>query len=182
MTSDLTGQPRVPWRTRFFSANSRRRLGESEICRRVEKRGSATNTDSGVDQLHVTLFANTDRSSKGVSSASPRIGAYTASGRHRHALSAGRFTQSERNIRGGHGDLIPAGGFESHDRGRAGHDALREGHEAGLVVANTERLTGRAKVNIKALLGDVDADKEELFHDPSLRMRALAAQATVRAR
>ena len=84
--------------------------------------------------------------------------------------------------RGRHSDLISAGGFENHDRWRAGHEALSEGNEAGLVVANAERLAGRAEVDIKALLGDVDADKQGVFHDPSLRMRALMAQATVRVR
>src|SRR5882724_97452 len=84
--------------------------------------------------------------------------------------------------RGRHGDLISAGGFENHDRWRAGNQALSECNKAGRVVANAERLASRAEVDIKAILGDVNADKQGVFHDPSLRMRALMAQATVRAR
>ena len=49
-------------------------------------------------------------------------------------------------------------------------------------MRDAEGLAGRPEVDVEVGFGDIDANEQGVFHDPSLHMRALRAQATVRVR
>src|SRR4030095_2690849 len=89
--------------------------------------------------------------------------------------------QTRAGQHGGDADFIPAGGFQDDERGAERAHTGEQGGEAGVVRGDAKGLAGGMDVDVQVGFGDVDAD-ERVFHDPSLRMRALWAQATVRVR
>ena len=84
--------------------------------------------------------------------------------------------------RGGDGDLVAAGRFQDDDGGSERPHAGDERDESCVVVADAKGLAGGEDVDIEVGFRDVDTNEAGMFHDPSLHMRALSAQATVRVR
>jgi hypothetical protein len=83
---------------------------------------------------------------------------------------------------GHHGDLVAASGFEDEHRGSYRAEVLDERDESRVIVADAKGVAGGTNVDVEMVLGDVDTNETGVFHDPSLRMRAQLAQATVRVR
>ena len=85
---------------------------------------------------------------------------------------------------GGDRDLEAAGGFEHDQRHVERLEALDEVFEAFAVARDGKGLVRRAQMHVETILGHIDTNAARgarLVHDPSLRMRARSALATVRA-